>query len=169
MYVDSLSEADGPVPTYLDLIRHDAKVITTALNRRNVMSTPAIAVENVTVHYGEVLALDSASLTLQHSSDLRPGGDERFGQNPTLFKVYHGHGETRFWLGSSSTESRPVEVCARTAGIADVPQSEDVDWAFPFVRPGRGDDGPLRAPRIHLLRGAKPTGTPSGTPWNGWN
>ncbi|GAA3283973.1 metal ABC transporter substrate-binding protein [Paenarthrobacter aurescens] len=31
LYVDSLSEADGPVPTYLDLIRHDAKVITSAL------------------------------------------------------------------------------------------------------------------------------------------
>ncbi|MCP9001153.1 metal ABC transporter substrate-binding protein [Pseudarthrobacter sp. RMG13] len=31
LYVDSLSEADGPVPTYLDLIRHDADVITTAL------------------------------------------------------------------------------------------------------------------------------------------
>lgn len=31
LYVDSLSEADGPVPTYLDLIRHDAKTITAAL------------------------------------------------------------------------------------------------------------------------------------------
>jgi manganese transport system substrate-binding protein len=31
LYVDSLSEADGPVPTYLDLIRHDSKVITEAL------------------------------------------------------------------------------------------------------------------------------------------
>ncbi|APX02757.1 metal ABC transporter substrate-binding protein [Arthrobacter sp. QXT-31] len=31
LYVDSLSEADGPVPTYLDLIRHDSQVITTAL------------------------------------------------------------------------------------------------------------------------------------------
>ena len=31
LYVDSLSEADGPVPTYLDLIRHDAKVIVDAL------------------------------------------------------------------------------------------------------------------------------------------
>jgi manganese transport system substrate-binding protein len=29
--VDSLSEADGPVPTYLDLIRHDADLITKAL------------------------------------------------------------------------------------------------------------------------------------------
>ena len=31
LYVDSLSEADGPVPTYLDLIRHDSKVILEAL------------------------------------------------------------------------------------------------------------------------------------------
>jgi manganese transport system substrate-binding protein len=31
LYVDSLSEADGPVPTYLDLVRHDAGIITTAL------------------------------------------------------------------------------------------------------------------------------------------
>lgn len=31
LYVDSLSEPDGPVPTYLDLIRYDARTITTAL------------------------------------------------------------------------------------------------------------------------------------------
>ncbi len=31
LYVDSLSDADGPVPTYLDLIRHDAKTIAAAL------------------------------------------------------------------------------------------------------------------------------------------
>lgn len=31
LYVDSLSEADGPVPTYLDLIRHDADTIVAAL------------------------------------------------------------------------------------------------------------------------------------------
>lgn len=31
LYVDSLSEADGPVPTYLDLIRHDAEVIVGGL------------------------------------------------------------------------------------------------------------------------------------------
>ena len=31
LYVDSLSEADGPVPTYLELIRHDSKVIVEAL------------------------------------------------------------------------------------------------------------------------------------------
>jgi manganese transport system substrate-binding protein len=31
LFVDSLSEAGGPVPTYLDLIRHDARTITGAL------------------------------------------------------------------------------------------------------------------------------------------
>ena len=31
LYVDSLSESDGPVPTYLDLIRHDSKLITEGL------------------------------------------------------------------------------------------------------------------------------------------
>nr|WP_281365563.1 metal ABC transporter substrate-binding protein [Nocardioides panzhihuensis] len=31
LYVDSLSESDGPVPTYLDLIRHDADTIVAAL------------------------------------------------------------------------------------------------------------------------------------------
>ncbi len=31
LYVDSLSAADGPVPTYLDLLRHDAAVIVTGL------------------------------------------------------------------------------------------------------------------------------------------
>lgn len=31
LYVDSLSETGGPVPTYLDLLRHDAATIVTAL------------------------------------------------------------------------------------------------------------------------------------------
>ncbi|WOF22214.1 metal ABC transporter substrate-binding protein [Microbacterium betulae] len=31
LYVDSLSEEDGPVPTYLDLIRHDAETIVAGL------------------------------------------------------------------------------------------------------------------------------------------
>ncbi|RKE65098.1 metal ABC transporter substrate-binding protein [Microbacterium sp. AG238] len=33
LYVDSLSESDGPVPTYLDLLRHDAETIAAALTR----------------------------------------------------------------------------------------------------------------------------------------
>ncbi|QEV99605.1 metal ABC transporter substrate-binding protein [Microbacterium caowuchunii] len=34
LYVDSLSEADGPVPTYLDLIRYDTDTIIAALTGR---------------------------------------------------------------------------------------------------------------------------------------
>lgn len=34
LYVDSLSEPDGPVPTYLDLIRHDADTIIAGLTGR---------------------------------------------------------------------------------------------------------------------------------------
>lgn len=33
LYVDSLSEADGPVPTYLDLLRHDVDTIVEGLTR----------------------------------------------------------------------------------------------------------------------------------------
>ena len=32
LYVDSLSDAEGPVPTYLDLIRHDAELIVAGLS-----------------------------------------------------------------------------------------------------------------------------------------
>jgi len=35
LYVDSLSEADGPVPTYLDLIRHDTELIIAGLTGRS--------------------------------------------------------------------------------------------------------------------------------------
>ncbi|WP_159405310.1 metal ABC transporter substrate-binding protein [Gordonia sp. YY1] len=35
LYVDSLSEPDGPVPTYLDLIRHDARTIVSGLTGDN--------------------------------------------------------------------------------------------------------------------------------------
>ena len=34
LYVDSLSEPDGPVPTYLDLLRHDTRVIVDGLTGR---------------------------------------------------------------------------------------------------------------------------------------
>ncbi|WBP93761.1 metal ABC transporter substrate-binding protein [Mycolicibacterium neoaurum] len=36
LYVDSLSAVDGPVPTYLDLIRHDADTIANALTAKRV-------------------------------------------------------------------------------------------------------------------------------------
>ena len=35
LYVDSLSEATGPVPTYLDLLKHDADVIVEGLTGKS--------------------------------------------------------------------------------------------------------------------------------------
>ena len=41
LYVDSLSETDGPVPTYLDLIRHDAGLITQSLTGASATTSAA--------------------------------------------------------------------------------------------------------------------------------
>ncbi len=97
LYVDSLSEADGPVPTYLDLIRHDAEPHHHGADRScgrhcwrgKAMTAPAILVENVTVHYGEVLALDSASLSLDAARICGLIGMNGSGKS-TLFKVIMG-------------------------------------------------------------------------------
>ena len=69
LYVDSLSEADGPVPTYLDLLRHDAETIIAGLTGGATMTgdrdvdrarhrRPATSPSG----YGDVLALDDVDL-----------------------------------------------------------------------------------------------------------
>lgn len=40
LYVDSLSEADGPVPTYLDLLRHDLRTIAEGLGGAGAAGGP---------------------------------------------------------------------------------------------------------------------------------
>ncbi|MET4540453.1 manganese transport system ATP-binding protein [Arthrobacter bambusae] len=114
------------------------------------MSTPAIAVENVTVHYGEVLALDSASLTLQHSRICGLVGMNGSGKS-TLFKVIMGMVKPD--SGRVLINGEPPVKMRKDAGIGYVPQSEDVDWAFPLsvrdvVMMGRyGHLGFTRRPR----------------------
>ena len=169
LYVDSLSEADGPVPTYLDLIRHDSKIITEALvgasARSGIMSNPAILVENVTVHYGEVLALDAASLTLDTARICGLIGMNGSGKS-TLFKVIMGMitpDAGRVLInGESPAKAR------KEGGIGYVPQSEDVDWQFPLsvrdvVMMGRdGHQGFTRRPSKAMV-------PPSSLPLTGWN
>ncbi|WP_311215360.1 MULTISPECIES: metal ABC transporter ATP-binding protein [unclassified Arthrobacter] len=114
------------------------------------MSTPAIAVENVTVHYGEVLALDSASLTLEHSRICGLVGMNGSGKS-TLFKVIMGMVKPD--SGRVLIHGEPPVKMRKDAGIGYVPQSEDVDWAFPLsvrdvVMMGRyGHLGFTRRPR----------------------
>ncbi len=114
------------------------------------MSTPAIAVENVTVHYGEVLALDKASLTLDHSRICGLVGMNGSGKS-TLFKVIMGMVKPD--SGRVLINGEPPVKMRKDAGIGYVPQSEDVDWAFPLsvrdvVMMGRyGHLGFTRRPR----------------------
>ncbi|WP_426003882.1 metal ABC transporter ATP-binding protein [Paenarthrobacter sp. NyZ202] len=114
------------------------------------MSSPAIAVQDVTVHYGEVLALDSASFTLDHSRICGLVGMNGSGKS-TLFKTIMGmvKPDSGRVLINGHTPAR----IRREAGIGYVPQSEDVDWAFPLsvrdvVMMGRyGHLGFTRRPR----------------------
>jgi manganese transport system ATP-binding protein len=114
------------------------------------MSTPAISVENVTVHYGEVLALDSATLVLERSRICGLVGMNGSGKS-TLFKAIMGIVKPD--SGRVLINGEPPVKMRKEAGIGYVPQSEDVDWAFPLsvrdvVMMGRyGHLGFTRRPR----------------------
>ncbi|MDA8370996.1 MAG: metal ABC transporter ATP-binding protein [Nocardiopsaceae bacterium] len=114
------------------------------------MSTAAIEIEDVTVRYGDVLALDDISL------DIAPGricgllGTNGSGKS-TLFKTVLGlvsaqRGQVRLH-GAAPAAAR------RRGRVGYVPQSEQVDWAFPVrvadvVMMGRyGRMGISRRPR----------------------
>lgn len=112
--------------------------------------TAAIEVRDVTVHYGEVLALDSVSITLRPARVCGLIGMNGSGKS-TLFKTI---------TGMITPDAGTVEInggtpaAARKSGaIGYVPQSEDVDWSFPLsvrdvVMTGRyGRMGLTRRPR----------------------
>ena len=90
---------------------------------------PALEVRGVTVHYGEVLALDDVSLTLGRGTVCGLIGMNGSGKS-TLFKAVMGtvkpdRGEVRI--------AGLAPKAARKAGLVGyVPQSEDVDWSFPL-------------------------------------
>lgn len=93
------------------------------------MTAPAILGEDITVHYGDVLALDGASLTLQHGRVCGLIGMNGSGKS-TLFKTIMGMVRPDSGRVLINGES-PAK--ARKSGVVGyVPQSEDVDWAFPL-------------------------------------
>lgn len=113
------------------------------------MST-AINAENVTVHYGQTLALDDVSVDIPAAQICGLLGMNGSGKS-TLFKALMGlvkpdHGSIRL-LGRAPRQAR------REGLIAYVPQSEAVDWTFPVtvadvVMMGRyGHLGLTRRPR----------------------
>ncbi|WP_120522892.1 metal ABC transporter ATP-binding protein [Arthrobacter celericrescens] len=114
------------------------------------MSTPAILVDKVTVHYGEVLALENASLSLEPARICGLVGMNGSGKS-TLFKAIMGMVKPD--SGQVLINGQPPVKTRKEAGIGYVPQSEDVDWAFPLsvrdvVMMGRyGHLGFTRRPR----------------------
>ncbi|MDI9901919.1 metal ABC transporter ATP-binding protein [Rhodococcus sp. IEGM 1409] len=110
----------------------------------------AIRVENVSVHYGEVHALDHVDLTLNSGSVCGLIGMNGSGKS-TLFKVIMGMIKPD--NGSVRIAGLDAAAARKNGRVGYVPQSEDVDWTFPIsvrdvVMMGRyGHLGFLRRPR----------------------
>ncbi|WP_430867325.1 metal ABC transporter ATP-binding protein [Demequina aurantiaca] len=112
--------------------------------------TAGISVADVTVKYGDVLALDGVSL------NVAPGGiTGLIGMNgagkSTLFKAITGM--VKPVKGRVLIDGEDPAVARKSGSLSYVPQSEAVDWAFPVsvrdvVMMGRyGRQGLTRRPR----------------------
>ena len=110
----------------------------------------AIRVENVSVHYGDVHALEHVDLTLNSGSVCGLIGMNGSGKS-TLFKVIMGMIKPD--NGSVRIAGLDAAAARKSGRVGYVPQSEDVDWTFPIsvrdvVMMGRyGHLGFLRRPR----------------------
>lgn len=110
----------------------------------------AITVERATVRYGDVLALDDVSLTVEAGRVTGLIGMNGSGKS-TLFKTILGL--VRPASGSVLIGNMNPASARRRGLIGYVPQSEDVDWTFPVsvrdvVMMGRyGRQGMLRRAR----------------------
>ncbi|WP_430593566.1 metal ABC transporter ATP-binding protein [Humidisolicoccus flavus] len=93
------------------------------------MPVPAISLRNVTVHYGDILALDSATLEVAKGTICGLIGMNGSGKS-TLFKTIMGivkpDAGSVLVNGASSSQAR------RKSTIGYVPQNEAVDWHFPL-------------------------------------
>lgn len=109
-----------------------------------------IEVEGVTVRYGDVLALDDVSLTLHPGRVTGLIGMNGSGKSTLLKSIV---GRVRPQSGHVRVAGEAPAIARRRGLIASVPQSEDVDWAFPVsvrdvVMMGRyGHMGPTRRAR----------------------
>lgn len=110
---------------------------------------PAIVVDRLSVHYGDVTALDSVSVTVNRGQICGLIGVNGSGKS-TLFKCLMGLVNAQ--QGSLALFGRSSTAARKGRLVAYVPQSEDVDWNFPVsvgdvVLMGRyAHMGPLRHP-----------------------
>lgn len=114
------------------------------------MSTPALQVDSVTVHYGQVPALQEASVTIDPGRICGLVGMNGSGKS-TLFKAIMGL--VRPDSGAVRINGTDPARARRAGAVGYMPQSEDIDWAFPLsvydvVLTGRyGRMGPVRRAR----------------------
>ena len=114
------------------------------------MSAPAIEVTDLTVRYGPVLALENVSFGVRRGRVCGVIGMNGSGKS-TLFKSIMGLVKPE--RGQVLVGGRPPTEARRAGMVGYVPQSEDVDWAFPLsvgevVMMGRyGQLGLTRRPR----------------------
>jgi manganese transport system ATP-binding protein len=92
-------------------------------------AAPALDVRGITVHYGDVLALDDVSLTLRPGTVCGLIGMNGSGKS-TLFKAIMG--TVRPDRGSVTIAGRTPKQARRAGIVGYVPQSEEVDWSFPL-------------------------------------
>ncbi|MBD0020970.1 ATP-binding cassette domain-containing protein [Gordonia pseudamarae] len=92
------------------------------------IDSEAIVVDDVTVRYGDIVALDGASLTLRAGTVCGLVGMNGSGKS-TLFKTIMGL--VRPDAGTVTVHGRAPRDARRSASIGYVPQSEDIDWQFP--------------------------------------
>lgn len=113
-------------------------------------TAPAIEVEDVTVRYGDVLALDRLSLRLSTGVVCGLIGMNGSGKS-TLLKTITG--EITPDRGTVRINGATPAVARKSGLVSYVPQSENVDWSFPLsvrdvVMMGRyGHQGFTRRPR----------------------
>ena len=93
------------------------------------MSVPAIEVSDLIVRYGSVLALDGVSFRVRPGRVCGLVGVNGSGKS-TLFKSIMGL--VRPDAGHVLVEGRTPAQARRAGMVGYVPQSEDVDWAFPL-------------------------------------
>ena len=91
--------------------------------------TPAIDLCDVTVRYGDVLALERASVTINPGRVCGVVGMNGAGKS-TLFKSIMGL--VRPDTGTITILGRDPAQARRAGLISHVPQSEEVDWDFPI-------------------------------------
>lgn len=110
---------------------------------------PAIDLEHVTVHYGDVLALDDVSLRVDSGRVCGLIGMNGSGKS-TLFKTIMGLVSPD--TGTVRVDGGDPAVARKRSAIGYMPQNEDVDWNFPVsvrdvVLMGRyGREGLMRRP-----------------------